>query len=179
MSQKIDTGADTTLSPQEHLAKAKACEERAEESFQRCDTDGFLSQWASGMTAQLHRRQAAIAEAGGKAWFRCVVDADGNLVPAKHIRTRYGSKIAVFATLEDAQGRGGQVVKWISETERALAKHGLRWGQFQADAQAYMDGQGTGLSGTAWVATRRVGGWDPRLGSLTEQEEGVPVVPAP
>ena len=29
------------------------------------------------------------------------------------------------------------------------------------------------------VATRRVGGWDPRFGSSTEAEEGVPVVPAP
>lgn len=29
----------------------------ATESFERCDTDGFLSQWASGLTADLPARR--------------------------------------------------------------------------------------------------------------------------
>jgi hypothetical protein len=35
------------------------------DSFDRCDTDGFLSQWASGVMSQKKSLEADLLEAGG------------------------------------------------------------------------------------------------------------------
>ncbi len=175
----MDTGAPINLTADEHRAAAAENVARAEESFARSDTDGFVTQWASGLTAQLHRRQAEIEDNGGKAYFWVVVDEDGSYVPSRLIDTRYGEKVAIFATQEDAERRGGRVIKWIKRS--ALKRHGLRWGAFLAPAQAYMDGRGYGLSGTAWVAVRRAdGGFDPNHGAMVERhEEMTTIIPAP
>lgn len=65
-------------------AMAAASRQRSSDSFDRCDTDGFLSQWANDITAQQLTRQAEIAEAGGKAQFEGLYDGDRR-VPAKVI----------------------------------------------------------------------------------------------
>jgi hypothetical protein len=44
--------------------EAVRAREREEESFQRCDTDGFLSQWALGIGAQERERQATLQDNG-------------------------------------------------------------------------------------------------------------------
>ena len=36
---------------QEYRNEAAELHNRVEESFERCDTDGFLSQWANGISA--------------------------------------------------------------------------------------------------------------------------------
>ena len=46
-------------------AEAKRSDEAAEESFQRCDTDGIPSQWAWGLGAQRDRKQADLLDGGG------------------------------------------------------------------------------------------------------------------
>ena len=38
----------TTLTAQEHREAAARHYQEAADSFERCDTDGFLSQWAAG-----------------------------------------------------------------------------------------------------------------------------------
>lgn len=76
--------------PEEHRRLAEEAEQRREESWDRSDTDGFMSQWASGLAADEHRLAAQIAEAGGRAWFPALFDLDGNLVAAKLIDGRYG-----------------------------------------------------------------------------------------
>lgn len=74
---------------EEHRQWARDSARQAAESFERCDTDGFLSQWASGLTADLHRAKARIADAGGTSSFPALFDMDGNLVAAKLVDTRY------------------------------------------------------------------------------------------
>jgi hypothetical protein len=64
-------------------ADAKACNQRAEESFQRSDTDGFLSQWASNITADLHRHEADILRNGGHAQFPVLCNAAGDVLCTK------------------------------------------------------------------------------------------------
>ena len=57
-------------------AEAAEHERNAAESFERCDTDGWASQAASGLNAQLNRRLATIADNGGN-----IVHADaGQLI---------------------------------------------------------------------------------------------------
>ena len=110
-------------------------ERNAEESFDRCDTDGFLSQWASGMNAQLARRNAAIAEAGGNWTFERLqlVTTDGQPTDARAVNTRYGRKWRLDSTnewLPYAPARestlGKRGYRELVETEVAPAK-AIHW----------------------------------------------------
>lgn len=80
-----------------YLSEAAAHDRDAAESFDRCDTDGFLSQWASGINAQVARKNAAIAEAGGVAtfWAYEVTDLNGNHLNFRRANTQYGFKLVV------------------------------------------------------------------------------------
>jgi hypothetical protein len=79
----------------DYLNEAAQHRTNAEDSFARCDTDGFVSQWASGINAQVADRMAAITEAGGMWKFERVTlhRTDGSLVEdARLCNTRYGMK---------------------------------------------------------------------------------------
>lgn len=62
---------------------ARDARARAEESFQRCDTDGFLSQWASNLGAQKDERQIRILENGGCAEFTVLCSGDSEVVTTR------------------------------------------------------------------------------------------------
>lgn len=81
-------------SPADHIALANAAEAERDASFDRCDTDGFVSQAASGMMAQLHRKNAEIAECGGVWLFRKLIltDLNGNDVGARLVQTKFGQR---------------------------------------------------------------------------------------
>jgi hypothetical protein len=64
-------------------AEAKASSEKSRESFERCDTDGFLSQWAHDMQHDLKMAEARLLRNGGHALFPVLCDADGNVVATK------------------------------------------------------------------------------------------------
>lgn len=155
---------------EEHRAAARRAEESARESFERCDTDGFLSQWASGLSAQVHRANAKVAEAGGMGLFgrTKLVTLDGEETDARAVETRFGTRWRLDSTDE-----------WLAykpKRESTLAKRGYREVEVTevAPAKARIIGTGTGLSGRAWVATLRD---DLRLGEakqwrLIELERG-------
>lgn len=93
-----------------------------EDSFDRCDTDGFLSQWASDINGRVKLAQATIAEHGGKALFAqdyLINRATGEEVTdARLCRTRYGLKWRIDSTDE-----------WLPYNptrESTLAKKGYR-----------------------------------------------------
>jgi hypothetical protein len=79
--------------------RAQASQHRADEreSFDRCDTDGFLSQWASGINARVADANARIADNGGTAtfWVYEVTDLDGNPLTFRRANTRFGFKLVV------------------------------------------------------------------------------------
>lgn len=70
-------------------ARASESYAEAEESFQRCDTDGFVSQWAHGVHARLLQAQAEIERNDGMADFPALFDEERR-VDAKLIEGRYG-----------------------------------------------------------------------------------------
>lgn len=143
-------------------AEAQRCEARAEESFQRCDTDGFLSQWASGLHSDLCRARADIAEQGGRCAFPALFNLQGELVAAKFIETRYGWAWGILPSDDPT----GSFVSWfnpsnarsLKKMDAADARKGFYVGSVLAHAAAKMDGRGTGLSGSAWVARFRTDG---------------------
>jgi hypothetical protein len=132
--------------------QARQARQRSAESFERSDTDGFLSQWASDLTAQRWEQQAKLVEAGGTWPFSALFDAEtGEMVPAKVVTTRYGRKWAVFACDADVDTYGAPVVAWVGTSEGAIAKRGYRRGFVERPAIVVINGSGTGLSGHAWV----------------------------
>lgn len=136
----------------EHREKANELRGKVEESWQRSDTDGFLSQWALGISAQREDRLAAIAEAGGKAEFTVALDADGNLVPMKTVDTKYGSRRVTL----DENGRFDKWYSFSTGPRSNFAKDGLREARVMHPATAILSGSGTGLSGNVWVATKPI-----------------------
>lgn len=119
------------------------------ESWERSDTDGFLSQWSHGLHDALYQTQAEICRNGGKAQFRVLMDLDGNEVPSKLIDTKYG---IAYALLDEHNKFTGKFVNPCI-SEKALAKKGFKIGEVWKPAWAKLTGRGRGLSGTCWVQT--------------------------
>lgn len=136
-------------------AEARAHADAAQDSFDRSDTDGFVSQWAHGINGQLAARKADIAENGGRSNFPALFDLDGNLVAAKYLNGAYGMVWGILAD-DDPQST---IVAWFNPskanneaTARANnAKKGYYVGQVRAAAHAYTGGSGRGLSGAMSV----------------------------
>jgi len=153
-------GETEKLTAEEHRAKAQKHFQDKEDSFARCDTDGFLSQWASGLSGQLEARKAELAEAGWTSTFVGLFRrSDGARVKAKLIEGRFGPCWAFC----DEDGRfTGRFIGHSKGTKRSrIYKEGFELRDEQAPAQATITGQGTGLSGTAWVTVFRTDGGFP------------------
>jgi len=122
----------------QHKAAAQRYHDRAEESFQRCDTDGFLTQWALQQNAELERLRAGLAKDGYQGSFIGLYEGDRR-VKAKEISTQYGT---CWLLHEDEKaliakrgkpflptGNGSRILKGLGleerdETAPAYAKHG-------------------------------------------------------
>lgn len=111
-----------TKSAAEYRAKAHQHYQDAEDSFDRCDTDGFLSQWASGVSARIDEALACLAENDGKATVRVLADLDGNRVNARPMQTRFGTAWGIL-------DGNGKIVEWASycpKNAKTLAKKGYQ-----------------------------------------------------
>jgi len=131
-----------------NLEKAAECERRAAESFERCDTDGFLSQWADGLNARKYRLQADIDANGGMWDFPALFDLSGKEVPAKLIRGKYG----LVWSLTDADGKfTGQFVAAFPKREATMTAKGYREGSVSRPAIAIISAPkgAHGLSGAS------------------------------
>ena len=138
---------------------AKGGRKRAEDSFDRCDTDGFLSQWASNLGAQEHDRQAEIILNGGVAEFIGLYEGTRRVKARKvQVANRYTGGTDTKWVVEDDDPICAQR-KWIPTGSRSRVQKrlGLHEQREVAPAKAAIRGSGTGLSGTAWVATVRTG----------------------
>lgn len=101
----------------ERLAAAES--RRAEqESWERSDTDGFVSQWANGMMGRVHDLQAQIDDQGGTWQFPALADNDGNLIPAKLVPTRYGM---AWGLLSDPDDPHSDFSGWVSTSKASTA----------------------------------------------------------
>jgi hypothetical protein len=151
------------------LANARDCEVRRVESFERSDTDGFLSQWAGGLTASKWRLKAGIIQNGGYAEFTVLVDSGGTVVSDRTFTNQYGTS---WIVMDEHQGRVGRKFiphdgSHIETNERGYTFYedgeegykpsrsrvqkrlGLRQERRQAQAWVCVTGSGKGLSGAA------------------------------
>ncbi len=133
-----------------YIQESKACEKRRQDSFERCDTDGFASQWANSLNGELNSTKADIVKNGGYDIFWVLKDSKGNIISDKIITDYYkNQKWLVKKEFVDSMGR-----KYIPEGEnsRVQKRLGLYEEQVEAMAWAALDGNGTGFSGNVWVS---------------------------
>lgn len=106
-------------------------------------SDGFLSQWASGLNAQKKRLQATITENGDRYEFPALFDLSGKLVPAKLLQTRYGQAWAIFES-HDSLNADGEILAWVNAfpmRESTMRNKGYAEGIVTAPARADMRGE--------------------------------------
>ena len=97
------------------------------DSFDRCDTDGFLSQWASSSMSHQYKLEAQLVANGYMTEFSTLADMDGNLVPCKQVETRYGISWAIFNSFEDAEGFNKPIIQWVGLGDRAVKNKGYKY----------------------------------------------------
>lgn len=114
-TSRFTATADMLAQAAQYRAEARGNRQEAYDSFERCDTDGFLSQWASGVMAGRYEAAAQILEQGGCAEFVALFDLEGNLVPAKYIETRFGYSWALLEVNEDESIQ--RIVGWFNESK--------------------------------------------------------------
>lgn len=144
----------------EHTAAAEHHAREAQASWDRSDTDGFLTQWSHGISGQVERRKAEIAANGGRAEVPALFDAEtGELVAAKLVQVydkfkyRYTSKWIVLADDDP----NSAAVKWINAfpaRKSTMTKHGYTEGYVLAPATAktWAPPGSKGMSGLASVS---------------------------
>lgn len=139
------TSDTTTTTPAGDAMRAKARqhERDARESFERSDTDGALSQWASGISARQCDLQARIDDNGGLHEFPALFTTDGEWVPAKIVDGRFGP----CWMLLDADGNAtGEFAPYRPKRATTLTKRGYREGRAMRPAKADVGDRGAGLT---------------------------------
>jgi hypothetical protein len=88
--------------PEEHRAEAYANANAGADSFNRCDTDGALSQWAFGIMRHAHLTAAKVADNGGVWTFYTIrlERLDGEAITPRLVETKYGERWYVPETDE-------------------------------------------------------------------------------
>lgn len=93
--ERIDWDAPRTDAEWKQLAdelRGKGAQHRqdAHDSFERCDTDGFMSQWASGVTGSAQELAAGIAEGHGWIEVQALFTLDGQFVTTETRQSNFG-----------------------------------------------------------------------------------------
>lgn len=143
----------------------KAALDRVEESWQRSDTDEFLSQWANDLEARRISRQIEVLKNGGCWTFDVLVHvATGEVIATKTYSfavpnlPSYMNVVNVKWRVEDKFLPLTNGKKWIPEGHKSRIQKqlGLKQEARWFKARAVITGSGRGLSGNAWVTVEKV-----------------------
>ncbi len=139
----------------EYRAEAAAKREQSRESFERCDTDGFLSQWASDISARLLDTKATLAEDDWKSSFPGLYEGNRRVKAKRFTKVFDGYRSVTSWLLHDDEQelflRRGKRFIPTGDHSRIQKQLGLREALEDDSADAKLDGGGTGLSGCAGV----------------------------
>lgn len=113
---------------------ARECRQRSADSFDRCDTDGFLSQWASDSLANTYRYLAELAEGSGDVQvitWPMMATPSGDWVPVpewRWVKGNFRSSVRVWDGTNVHWWNPSQARK-AATAQRNDEKKGFRWGQ--------------------------------------------------
>jgi hypothetical protein len=132
---------------------------QAVESFERCDTDGFVSQWANGCMADYAETGAALADAEGWWTFRALIDAETGEVASLDCVASERYRGSYYWRLTDAYARPRGIKPFVNDSNAedpkryaaTMRRKGFTVGTVRARGRALMVGTGTGLSGVHTV----------------------------
>jgi hypothetical protein len=127
------------LTAEQYRALADEAHQRRIESFERCDTDGFLSQFALDIQVSEYMKWAHLAENDFQDTFETLADMDGNLVPCRFIKTQFGYAYGVYASFEEAQNCG-KIIKWVGTGNRTAKNKGYKIVDVEAEAKVVFSG---------------------------------------
>lgn len=128
-------------------AKAHASRVSAQESFHRCDTDGYLTQWASSLSADLALAKAELLREGKTTLFTGLYEGNRR-VAARRVFTTYGT---CWLLADDEAERYGCTFLPVGGNSRKQRALGLREAIERRPAWAKLTSDGTGLGGNVWV----------------------------
>ena len=90
MNAKVTDKTFAGRTAEQWREEARRCRQESYDSFERCDTDGFLSQWANDTMASRYSYCADVAENGG-VLAQPALFKDGELVAeARNVKGRFG-----------------------------------------------------------------------------------------
>lgn len=141
---------------QHYREEANRNHQRAQESWERSDTDGFLTQWSCGLSAQLSNTKADIVENGGKAEFVGLYEGSRR-VRARIVESQFGPCWLLHESETGLISRRNKRFVPCGENSTIQRKLGLKERMELAPAWAKFEGRGNGLSGTVWVSVFRTG----------------------
>lgn len=144
MSTIIDTAAAKFAA--DLRAEADRHERERHESWDRSDTDGFLSQWASGLSASLARAKANLIEQGNVAEFSALFDLDGKVISTHAGWGQYGPYFRLTDEAAERFGRRFVNPSMANNPEREHAnnaKKGFAVGTIRVAAYAEIRGSMT------------------------------------
>jgi hypothetical protein len=92
IEQKINgrTPAEWEELAKSYEASARVSDDRVQESWERSDTDGYMSQWASGLGAQLSRAKADWARANGTCEANILLTTKDEIASTHEKENQYG-----------------------------------------------------------------------------------------
>lgn len=120
---------------------------REQESFDRCDTDGSVSQWCSAISARDADHAAELADHGNLSVFKVLVDSStgevvGNTIHVFQSRYHYGSEYKWAV-----RRNGAEKAQWVTDYKResGFAAKGLTVAWMVAPAKLYSRDPGNHL----------------------------------
>lgn len=141
----METNTNTTATALRQ--QAIKAQQESHDSFERCDTDGFISQAANDLTARRLNRQATIEENNGMSEFPALFDLEGNWVPAQLIENKFGGQSWL---LLDENGKSLSIfINAFPARRSTIANKGFVEGSVLRPAVAQICGGGRGFSGMA------------------------------
>lgn len=134
----------------EYREDAKRHFSAAIESFERCDTDGFVSQHCSDLNGRLANARAKIVEDGHRAVFVGLYEGERRVL-AKLIDTKFGRAWLLDESETGLIARRGKKFLPHGARSRVLKDLGLNEAKELAPAWASFGGSGYGFSGLGSV----------------------------
>lgn len=134
--------------PTETAAKyremAAECRKRSQESWERSDTDGFMSQWASDSVAREYDMLADLVEDGGMIETRALFTLDGQLASTDQREGQFGpywllndAATAVYGKRFFSESNAGTAAKRAANN----AKKGFAFGTIRVRGQVEFVGK--------------------------------------
>lgn len=154
----INWNADRTATEWNELAAQLGQEQRrrseqARESFERCDTDGFLSQWADQLGSAEAGCGIQLAENGGYTVTKVLLDAETGEIASTH--AKWGDWGPYWVLNDAAANKAGK--RFVNESQAQklstfqanMRKKGYTVGTAEVRGEVKIVGGGMGLAGAA------------------------------